>query len=75
MLSNKKAASGAARKQFSWLEFRRQFAVYAVFLSAMGLIRTLLGQMEGLTGFLAWEAVYLPIAALLALVLAYRTRD
>jgi len=62
---NEKAAR---RRPFDWVEYRRQFVVYAVFLTAAGLIRMLIGDIRaGVTQFLAWELVYLPLAAIAAL--------
>lgn len=58
-----------------WQRFKAQFLLYGAFVTAAGLIRCLVGQVNGLMGFLAWEAVYLPLVAALALVLAYRVRD
>lgn len=55
--------------------FWRQFAIYSVFVTTLGLLRLMLGQVNGLMGFLAWEAVYIPVCAVLALVLAYRHPD
>ncbi len=56
-------------------EFWRQLFVYAVFITAIGIVRTLIGQLNGFMGFIAWEAVYIPLCVVLALVLAYRTKD
>lgn len=55
-----------------WLEFRRQFVVYGAMLTAVGIARVAIGQLDGLMDFLAWEVVYLPLAALLALYVAWR---
>lgn len=70
---NKKAAWW--RLESVWREFRRQFAIYAVFLTVAGLARCLIGDIEGFMGFIAWESVYLAVAAVPALVLAYQARD
>lgn len=69
-----KAALGAASR-FDWRMFGIQFAVYATFITATGLVRWWLGQLNGFIGFLAWETVYVPMVAVLALVLAYRRAD
>lgn len=85
-MENEKAASRAASKKIDWrvfrARFRAQFIGYGVFVSALGLIRTLLGQLGGIDGlrdfleaFTAWEIVYLPLVAVLAAVLAYRAKD
>lgn len=65
-------------KRFAWNEFRRQFVVYAVLVTALGLARILIGQIsvdspkDFAEAFLAWELVYLPLAALTALYAATR---
>ena len=62
-------------KNFNAVSFRNQFVIYGVFVTVLGLARTALGQMKGLMGFVAWEAVYLPLVAVLALVLACQKED
>jgi hypothetical protein len=74
MSPNEKAAWWRP-SNFNAVAFRNQFLIYGVFVTTLGLLRTLLGQMKGLMGFLAWEAVYLPLVAVLALVLACRKED
>lgn len=55
--------------------FWKHFATYGAMVSAIGAIRAAIGQLDGFMGWLAWEAVYMPLCAVLALVLAYRTKD
>lgn len=70
MTPNEKAAWW--RLQF-WPVFRRQFLIYGFFVTLMAFTRMLLGQVHAdFMGFLSWEAVYLPLVAVLAAVLAYR---
>ncbi len=73
---NEKAASRAA---IDWQSFRArfltQFLLYGAFVTVSGTLRACLGQIGGFYGFLAWEAIYLPLAAVLAAVLAYRAKD
>lgn len=64
-----------SKKRFNWATFRAQFVINGVFITALGMGRLALGQINGFMGLLAWWAVYMPLVAALALVLAYRRGD
>lgn len=71
---NEKAAWWRPRT-FNRQEFFRQFFIYGAMLTASGIIRISTdhsGMHKSLVGFLAWEMIYLPVAASVAAFLAWR---
>lgn len=56
-----------------WRKFAPHFVTYGVFITALGVFHGF--KDRDVMAFLAWELVYLPLVAVLAAVLAYRTKD